>query len=95
MLRLTPRRYLTLPKTRRVAKWLGTRPQWSYAREREVCACGRELPCPAAARYAITVLLPTQTIAGHDSNAPLVSAAFLRIFLRTRQLRQPAPRAVP
>ncbi len=21
-------------------------PQWSYAREREVCSCGLELPCP-------------------------------------------------
>lgn len=55
------------------------RPQWSYARAREVCGCGAELPCPTrAAMYGLTLMLPT--LAGKVSVAPLLTVGARRLL---------------
>lgn len=73
------------------------RPKWSHSREREICACGNELPCREAALLGVTMLLPVQTLAGHDSAAPLLSPAFMRLIERgiLAPTRRPARPASP
>lgn len=54
------------------------RPQWSYARERDVCSCGNDLPHSTSALIASTQPMPT--LIGDQAGAtPLRTAAWRRL----------------
>ncbi|MDM4723278.1 hypothetical protein QTQ03_28620 [Micromonospora sp. WMMA1363] len=52
---------------------------WSYERGREVCSCGGDLPCPAAALAAPTQQLHS-LIGDRAGVAPLLSSAWRRLL---------------
>lgn len=58
-------------------------PQWSYAREREVCSCGDDLPCVTAALTAQTQ--PLHTLIGErGGTAPLLTTAWRQLLAYSR-----------